>query len=56
MSNNKETAKLLKEALKIVDELATHNFEDMDERDQEKLEKLIKKAKELKKDKLWVLK
>jgi hypothetical protein len=55
MSNDKETARLLKEALKIVDELATYDFEDMDEYDQENLEKLIKKAKGLTRNELWKL-
>jgi hypothetical protein len=55
MADEKEMAKLLKESLKIVDELANYDFEDMDEGDKEDLEKLIEKAKELKKNKLWKL-
>ena len=50
-----ETARLLKDALKIVDELAEYNFDDMDEYNKENLENLIKKAQELKKNKLWKL-
>jgi len=56
-----ETARLLKEALKIVDELATSDLNDIDypfesdDFDYEKLQKLIKKSKELKKNKLWKL-
>lgn len=55
MGDEKETAKLIKEALTIVDKLATYDFEDMDEYDQEDLEKLIKRAKKLKMNKLWKL-
>jgi hypothetical protein len=58
MSNEKEIAKILKESLKIVDKLATLEFDDMDDfiNVQEDLENLIKRAKELKKNKLWKLK
>jgi hypothetical protein len=57
MADEKETARLLKEALKIVDELGKLNEEYImtDENDYETLEKLIKKAKELKKNRLWKL-
>lgn len=52
-----EKARLIKDALKIVDELGKLDEEYImtDEDDYEKLEKLIKKAKELKKNKLWKL-
>jgi hypothetical protein len=52
-----ETANLIKEALKVVDELGKLDEEYImtDEKDYETLEKLIKKAKELKKNKLWKL-
>jgi len=52
-----ETAKILKESLKIVDKLATLEFEDMDDfiNVQDDLEELIKRAKVLKKNKLWKL-
>jgi DNA-binding protein YbaB len=55
--NNLETAKLLKDALKIVDELARIDFDDMgmSEEDNEHLEALIKRAKTLKKHRLWKL-
>lgn len=53
-----ETAKILKESLKIVDELATLEFDNIDDfiNTQDDLEKLIKRAKTLKKNKLWYLK
>ena len=54
MADEKEIAKILKEALVIVDELSYYDFDDID--DQENLEKLIKKAKILTKNKLWKLK
>jgi hypothetical protein len=56
-----EKAKILKESLKIVNELATSNLDDMegkftiDDFDYEKLQVLIKKAKSLKKSNLWKL-
>lgn len=56
-----ETATLLKEALKIVDELAMSDLIHVDEPftdddfDYLKLQKLIQKAKDLKKNKLWKL-
>ena len=58
MADEKETAKILKDALTIVDELGKLDEEYImiDEDDYEKLEKLIKKAKELKKHRLWKLK
>jgi len=56
-----ETAKILKDALKIVDELATSDLDDIDypfesdDFDYDKIQKLIRKAKELKKNRLWKL-
>jgi hypothetical protein len=56
-----EKAMLLKESLKIVDELAKFDIDDFSnydnaEFDFEPLEKLIKKAKILSKNRLWKLK
>jgi len=58
---NKEKAMILKEALKIVDELATSDlihvdapFEDEDF-DYDKLQMLINRAKQLKKNRFWKL-
>jgi hypothetical protein len=62
MANEKETARILKEALLIVDELSKLDYEDlapfMDDEmfDFDKLEKLIKKAEKLTKNPLWKLK
>ncbi len=56
-----EKAKIFKESLRIVNELATSNLDDMegkftiDDFDYEKLQVLIKKAKSLKKSNLWKL-
>lgn len=56
-----ETARLLKEALKIVDELAKSDLVDVDypfegdDFDYLKLQELINKAKKLKKNRLWKL-
>ena len=57
MADEKETAQILKDSLKIVDALAkmdvddiSHNDDDMD-----KLEELIEKAKKLTKNRLWKL-
>jgi hypothetical protein len=58
MADEKETARLLKEALTIVDELAKIEWDDMgmDEEDMEHLEALNKRAKKLSKNRLWKLK
>lgn len=58
MGEKQEKAELIKEALKIVNSLATFDEEYImtDENEYEKLEKLIKKAKTLKKNRLWILK
>jgi hypothetical protein len=56
-----ETARLLKEALKIVDDLAKNDLADVDypfdcdDFDYQKLQDLIEKAKKLKKNRLWKL-
>ena len=58
MANEKETAELLKNSLKIVDKLAKMDADDIfandDERDD--LEDLIEEAKGLTKSRLWKLK
>ena len=62
MANEKETAKILKESLLIIDELSKFDADDLapfidDELfDFEKLEILIKKAKKLTRHPLWKLK
>ena len=57
MADEKETAKILKEALTIVDKLAKMDADDIfandDERDE--LENLIEKAKKLTKNRLFKL-
>ena len=57
MADEKETAEILKESLRIVDKLSkmdvddiSHNDDDMD-----KLEELIEKANKLTKNRLWKL-
>lgn len=56
-----EKGRLLKNALKIVDELADNDLGDIDgeftsdDFDYEKLQKLILKARTLKKNRLWKL-
>jgi len=56
-----ETTRLLKEALKIVDELAKNDLADIqhpfnsNDFDYEKLQELIEKSRKLKKNKLWKL-
>lgn len=56
MSEEKDKARLIKEALKIVDVLAKYDIVDMDSYDKENLEELIDKAKKLIKNRLFVLK
>lgn len=59
---NREKGELIKEALRIVDDLAKSDLGDVDypfdgdDFDYLKLQELIKKAKQLKKNRLWVLK
>ena len=57
MANEKEKAELLKSALKIVDELAKMDADDIfaNDDDREELEDLIEKAKRLTKNRLWKL-
>lgn len=55
ISDSKNKARLIKEALKIVDALAKYDIDDMSSYDKETLEELIDKAKKLKKDRLWRL-
>ena len=57
MADEKETAKVLKEALIIVDKLAKMDADDIfaNDDDREELEDLIDKAKKLSKHRLWKL-
>jgi hypothetical protein len=52
-----EKAKLIKDSLKIVNELAKMDADDIfaNDDDREELEDLIEKAKKLTKDRLWKL-
>ncbi|MDA3780014.1 MAG: hypothetical protein PF487_07345 [Bacteroidales bacterium] len=54
--DNKVKANLIKEALKIVDELAKYDIDDLTSYDKDELEELIDKAKKIKKNRLFVLK
>jgi len=51
MTENEQKADLIKKGLKIVDELAELDLDDVDE-----LIDLIERAEKLKKDRLWKLK
>lgn len=55
---NQEKARLIKSALKIVDELAKMDADDIQHNDDdaEALEELIEKAKKITKNRLWILK
>jgi len=55
--DSKKTAELLKESLRIVDELAKIDVDNflVDEDDMDKLETLIKRAIKLTKNRLWKL-
>lgn len=57
MADEKETAKILKDSLTIVDELAKMDADDIfaNDDDREELEDLIEKAKKLTKHRLWKL-
>jgi predicted DNA-binding protein (MmcQ/YjbR family) len=58
-SDDRQTADLLKDSLKIVDKLAKMDADDIfanDDDDREELEDLIEKAKKLTKHRLWKLK
>jgi hypothetical protein len=56
-TENRETAELLKDSLKIVDKLAKMDIDDIhhNDDDREELEDLIEKAKKLTKHRLWKL-
>ena len=58
MADEKETAKVLKEALTIVDKLAKMDADDIfaNDDEREELEDLIEEAKKLSKHRLWKLK
>lgn len=57
MADEKETARILKESLTIVDKLAKMDADDIfaNDDDREELEDLIEKAKKLTKHRLWKL-
>jgi len=57
MADERETAEILKESLKIVDKLAKMDADDIfaNDDDREELEDLIEKAKKLTKNRLWKL-
>ena len=57
-SDDRQTAEVLKESLKIVDKLGKMNADDIfaNDDDREELEDLIEKAKRLSKSRLWKLK
>jgi hypothetical protein len=60
-TESKEKGEILKEALKVVDELAKSDLDGLiekftsDDFDYEKLQNLIKRAKRLKDNRLWKL-
>jgi len=58
MENNDslEIGKILKEALKIIDELSKYDINDLDSTDEDDLGNLIERAKKIKKHRLFVLK
>jgi hypothetical protein len=57
MADEKETAELLKNSLRIVDKLAKMDADDIfaNDDDREELEDLIEEAKKLTKHRLWKL-
>jgi len=55
MSEERDKANLIKDAIKIVDELAKYDIDDMSSYDKDELEELIEKAKKLKKNRHWRL-
>ena len=57
MADERETAEILKESLKIVDKLAKMDADDIfaNDDDREELEKLIDEAKKLTRHRLWKL-
>lgn len=52
----RDKAKLIKDALKIVNELADYDIDDISGYDKDNLEELIENAKKIKKNRLFVLK
>jgi len=58
MADEKETAEILKNAIKIVDKLSKMDADEIfaNDDDMEALEKLIEEAKKLSKHRLWKLK
>lgn len=55
VSESRTKANLIKDAIKIVDKLATIDIDDMTGYDKDNLEELIEKAIKLKKNRLWKL-
>lgn len=55
MSEEANKAKLIKDALKIVDTLGKFDIDDMSGEDKENLEELVEKAKKLRNNRLFVL-
>lgn len=55
VSISRDKAKLIKDALKIVDELAEYDIDDMSGYDKENLEELIDNAIKIKKNRHWKL-
>lgn len=55
VSVSRDKAKLIKDALKIVDELAEYDIDDMSGYDKENLEELIDNAIKIKKNRHWKL-
>lgn len=55
MDAERTKAKLIKDALKIVDVLGKIDIDDMSSYDKEILEELAEKAKKMRKDRLWLL-
>ncbi len=55
-SDARKRANLIKEALKIVDKLGKIDFDDMSAYEKDILVELIDKAKELRKNRLFILK
>lgn len=53
--DNKEKAKIIKDALRIVDNLAKYDIDDISSYEKDELEELIEKAKKLKKSRHWKL-
>jgi hypothetical protein len=56
MGEERDKARLIKDALKIVDKLTKFDVDDLSGYDKDILEELVDKAKKLKKNRLFVLK